>query len=241
MHAGAALRQALGAHVGEQFAPQLGLPALLGIQLDGLAAGLAQPVVPGGPVLQPVGAVHLVLVEQVGQAFGQLVTLAQVVVIGEEATQRREAVACQQRRQQAHQTPGQRALVQQRDAGNRLASQHGPIGLPEEGGGQLHVDGRGDAATAPVLLRILGQRLLEPLGHAAAVYQHHLVLQRAQRIAPHPGHRQVAQRVQAVAMDDHEAGGQVSSHRNLGGTLAVGGHCTTALRPGVSQAAGPPG
>ena len=208
VHAGAALRQALGTHVGEQRAPQFGLPALLLGQRHDLAAGLAQLVAAGGPVLQPVGAVDLVLVEQVGQALGQLVALAQVIVLGEEAAQRSEAVALQQRRQQAHQPPGQRALVEQRHAGNRLAAEHRAVGLPEKGGRQLHVDGRGDAAAAAVLARVLGQRLLEPLRHAVAVHQHHFVFQRAQRIAPHPGHRQFAQRVQAVAVDDHEAGRQ---------------------------------
>ncbi len=77
--------------------------------------GVAQPVAALGPVGQPVGAVHLVLVEQVGQALGQLVALAQVVVgpRGSGAAARRLR-SVQQAGQQAHQPPGQRRLVQRR-------------------------------------------------------------------------------------------------------------------------------
>jgi hypothetical protein len=52
-----------------------------------------------GPVFQPISAVHLILVEQVGQPLRQLVALTQVGVVGEEALQRLEMLLIDQLRQ----------------------------------------------------------------------------------------------------------------------------------------------
>ncbi|MNP23038.1 hypothetical protein D3C76_1157320 [compost metagenome] len=96
VHPGAAAGQPIGADFVDQRPPQLGLPAVIHIQLAHRAAGQAQLVAALAPVLQPVGAINLVLVEQVGQALGQLVALAQVGVVGEEALQGLELLALQQ-------------------------------------------------------------------------------------------------------------------------------------------------
>ncbi len=85
--------------------PQGRLPALGVIQRAGFAAGGDQHVLAASPGLEPVGAVHLVLVEQVGQALGELMVLAQVAVAFEEAAQRGELVTRHQFRQQAQQSP----------------------------------------------------------------------------------------------------------------------------------------
>jgi hypothetical protein len=66
-------------HVGQQRPPQAGLPALL-VGQGGVAIRLDQHVVARRPGGQPVGAIHLVLVEQVGQPLGELEALAQVGV-----------------------------------------------------------------------------------------------------------------------------------------------------------------
>ncbi|MNR17837.1 hypothetical protein D3C85_1345240 [compost metagenome] len=89
----------------------------------------------GGPVLEPVGPIHLILVEQVGKAFGQLVALAQVAVVGEKALQGLEVRFVDDFRQQAHQTPGQWRLVEQRHLGDFFAAQHLAVQLPHETAG----------------------------------------------------------------------------------------------------------
>lgn len=199
VHAGAAGGQRLAADVLEQGAPQRRLPAHRLVQRPRAVARGAQLVAALGPVGQPVGAVHLVLVEQVGQALGQLVALAQVGVVGEEAAQRGERLALQKARQQAHQPPGQRRLVERRLQGNVGAAQERAIAAPEKARRQLDLDRRGDAAAV-----LPGQRQLQPLGDAVALHQHHLVLQRRQRMQPHPLHHQLAQLLQAVAVHHHQ-------------------------------------
>ncbi|MNN82428.1 hypothetical protein D3C81_1993630 [compost metagenome] len=79
------------------------------------------------PVLEPIGAVDLVLVKQVGQPLGELVTLAQVAVVGKEAPQRFEMRSLDQGWQQAHQAPGQRGLVEQGNFRNFVAAQHASV------------------------------------------------------------------------------------------------------------------
>ncbi len=126
----------------------------------------------GSPVFQPVGTVDLVLVEQVGKTFGQLVALAQVGVVGEEALQWLEVRLVDQFRQQAHQAPGQRALVEQGFGRDLVATQDHTIELPHKAAGQLHVDGGGDAAaTLVVAFRVFGQGEFQPLGDAVALHQ----------------------------------------------------------------------
>ncbi|MNR07745.1 hypothetical protein D3C85_1238750 [compost metagenome] len=122
--------------------------------------------------------------------------------------------------EQTHQTPGQRCLVEQGDFGNFVTAQHAAVQLPHEAAWQLHVDGGGDATTTLVIvLRVFGKRQFEPLGDAIALHQGDFVFQRRQGVATHPAHHQAAQVVEAVAVDDHEAGVEVSGigHREVSG------------------------
>jgi hypothetical protein len=102
VHGGAAGLHAGSAHVVQQAAPQLCLPALLLLQRFRIAARTAQLVTAFRPVAQPVGAVDLVLVEQVGDALGQLEAPTLVMVLGEKPLQRGERRLGQQTGQQAH-------------------------------------------------------------------------------------------------------------------------------------------
>ncbi len=159
-----------------------------------------------GPVLQPVSPVNLILVEQIGQAFGQLIALAQISVVGQEALQRFEVRLIDQRRQQAHQAPGQRGLVEQGRLGDLVRTQHHAIQRPHETAGQLDVYGGSDTtATVIFILSIFGQGQLQPLCNAVALHQSNLVFQGRQWISPHPGHNQTAQLIRAVALNHHEA------------------------------------
>lgn len=166
------------------------------------------------PIRQPVGAIDLVLIEQIGQALGQLVALAQVLIISKEAAQRSERLLGQQARQQPHQTPGQRCLVQRRLLRNRILAQHIAVRLPEKSCRQVNVQRRSDATAVT-----LGQRQLEPLGDAVALHQQHLVLQWSQRVAAHPLHGQRTQLFEVVAVNNDKAGGQ----------LRAGGHRLTPV------------
>ncbi len=96
MYPGAAAGQLLGADIFQQRAPQRRLPAHRFVQRPRAVARGAQLVAAFGPVRQPVGAVDLVLIEQIGQALGQLVALAQVGVVGEKAPQWGEGLVLQQ-------------------------------------------------------------------------------------------------------------------------------------------------
>ncbi|MNP18141.1 hypothetical protein D3C76_1106010 [compost metagenome] len=220
VYPGAALRHALLANILQQCSPQLGLPAVAWRQNFALAAGRVDDVLATGPVLEPIGTVDLVLVEQVGQALGELVALAQVTVIGEEAPQWLEMRALDERWQQAHQPPGQGCLVEQRHFGDFATAKHAAVELPHKATGQLHIDCSGDAAAALVIFqRIFSQGQLEPLGDAIALHQGNFVFQRRQRVATHPAHYQATQVVEAVAVDDHEARVEMGGveHRKVSG------------------------
>ena len=69
-----------GSHIVTQDAPECGLPSLVLFQRAVLASGGNQHIVAVGPGIQPVGAVDLVLVEEIRQPLGQLVVLALVTV-----------------------------------------------------------------------------------------------------------------------------------------------------------------
>ncbi|MNP83357.1 hypothetical protein D3C76_1822750 [compost metagenome] len=60
----------------EQGPPQLGLPAVARCQGFAFATGRIEDVLAGSPILEPVGAVDLILVEQVSQALCQLIAFA---------------------------------------------------------------------------------------------------------------------------------------------------------------------
>ncbi len=57
--------------------------------------------------------------------------------------------------------------------------------------------------------RLGRQRATQPLGHAVALNQHHLVVQRHQRVARHPLRQQGQQGLGLVTVQHHEAGCQV--------------------------------
>ena len=196
--------QFLGREVGQHGLPQRGLPGLAFGQGLVRTPGTAQHRAPVSPGLQPVTAVYLVLVEQVGQAFGQLqqaLRLARAQKMGQRGKHRLGHPL----RQQAHEAPDQGCLVQRRHAGHRLAPQHLAIGTPEETRRQLH-PGRG---THAMLLR---QLHLEPLGHAVALHQHHLRFQLRQWVARQPGRHGIRQRVRLVAVQCDEPGLPVRCH-----------------------------
>ncbi len=169
------------------------------------------------PVFEPVGSVHLVLVEQIRQTLSQLITFAQVGVMGQESLQRLEVRLVDQLRQQAHQAPGQRGFIKQGLDRNFVAAKDHAIELPHEAAGQLHVDGGSDAAAAHVVFfRIFRQCQLQPLGNAIALHQRDFVLQGSQRVAPHPADHQAAQLVQAVAVNHHESSAERCCVRHSG-------------------------
>ena len=199
MHPGPAAGQFLLAHIGEQGSPQRRLPAHGLIQRHQPPAQTDDFITPLGPTGQPVGPIHLILIEQIRQPLGQLIAFAIIGIVLQKTAERRKYLIGQQTRQQSHQPPGQRRLVEWRQPGNGVTAQHGAIALPQKTGRQVHLHGRRNAATA-----MLGQRQLQPLGDTVALHQYHLVFQRGQRVAPHPGHRQFPQLLQVVAVHHHQ-------------------------------------
>jgi hypothetical protein len=197
------LRPRGGAFVARQFglqrAPQRRLPLLVIGHRCGSAAGTRQPVVAVFPGLQPVGPVDLVLVEEVGQALRQLQPARAVVTRAQEASHRREHRVGGQLRQQAHQPPGERQLVQRRPRRHRATAQHGAVGAPDEARRQLHAGGGAGTVGG-------GQFHLHPLGHAVAGHQDQLFFQRRQRFAAQPFEDGRAQQFKPVAVQDEQAG-----------------------------------
>lgn len=206
VYPGPALDHAIVAHVGQQRPPQRRLPAILRRQRDRATARGAEHVAPVFPIVQPVGAIDLVLVVQIGEPFGKLMALAHAGVVGQEAAQWQEGLVVQLRRQQAQQPPGQPVAIERRSLRQLVAPQHQPIGPPKKARGKLDVDGGGNAAALPLSARVFRQREFEPLGNAIALHQDGFIFQWRKRRPLHPRHRQSAQVFQAIAVDDHETG-----------------------------------
>ena len=181
-------------HVGAQRPPQRRLPAVF----EGRGAVIAT-----FPGLQPVGAVLLVAIKDIGHLLRQLPGTAAIVVTVQVVRQWRVAqrIGRDTGGQQPQQSPGQRALVEDQLLGHGTAAQHGTIGLPQEGGGQVDVC-RGANADG----RVVGQRLLQPVLHAVALDEELLGHQRRQRVIADLLDDQVAQVFEPVAVDDQETG-----------------------------------
>ena len=185
----------------ERGAPQRGLPALVGRHRSrGAGAGgpgRAKLIAMPAPVLQPVAAVDLVLVEQVRQALRELQPPGRIAR-AQEAGHGLEAGVPGPLRQQPHQPPGQRQLVQRRDGRDFGPAQHRAVGAPDEARRQLHAARRADAVRR-------GQLHLEPFGHAVALDEEGLLLQRRQRVGRQPGEARLGQVLQAVALQHQQA------------------------------------
>ena len=203
VHLGAAGLALLPGHIVLNPAPQHRLPGLAVRQGADLAPGIAQTIPPLGPLVKPIGAVHLVLVVQVSQMAGQLIALAQVVIVGQKALQGGESVIFHYTWQEFQQPPGQALLVIGRFVRGLRFAQNGAVGAPQEAGRQLKIDRRADAAAV-----VGGHGQLEPLGHAVALDEENLVFQRLERVAADPSHRHLPQVFQMVGVNDRQSGPQ---------------------------------
>lgn len=211
VNAGAARRvAALGGNIRQQRPPQGRLPVLVGGKrlTGGGVWRLAQLVGAGLPVQQPVGAVHLVLVEQLGQLARQLVALAPVAIVAQKMLQRGKHRLILQGGQQPQDAPDQCLPVQRRALRHGGIAQHAAVSLPEKLGRQLHAHRCADPGVA-------GQRQLQPLAHALALHQDDFVFQRRQGLAAQPGGQHIAQVFQLVAVPDHQTGVEFASGHGL--------------------------
>ena len=182
---------------GEHAPPQFGLPQLVFAELI-MPSGFAQHVAPGGPVLEPIGAVDLVLVKQIGQSAGQLQQPVGLIA-AQKACHGLEHRVLQAAGQQGHQPPGHGQFVERRIGWHIVRAQHLAVGAPQKARRQLHPRGRAHAALAC-------QFDLDPLGHAVALHQNHFALQRQQRVRAQPARQGVGQHLRAVAVQGNEAG-----------------------------------
>ena len=204
VNAGAARRvAALCGNIRQQRPPQGWLPVLVGGNRPaGRGIGyLAQLVCAGLPVQQPVGTVYLVLVKQLGQLARQLVALAPVAIVAQKMLQWGKHRLILQGGQQAQDAPDQRLPVQRRALRHGSLTQHPAVGAPEKLRWQLHAHRRANPGFS-------GQRQLQPLAHALALHQKHVVFQRGQRLARQPAQQQIAQVFQPVALPHHQAAAQ---------------------------------
>jgi len=114
--------------------PQLRLPLQVGIQRRDLPAPVAQDVVAGKPVREPVRTIDLVLVVEIGEPPGELVALAWVGVIAQIVVQRGEClrVGLQLIGDESIDPPLQTSLFKRRCLGDSTGAEHGATGLPEE-------------------------------------------------------------------------------------------------------------
>ena len=111
--------------------PEHGLPALIGRQGFMGAVGPDQLMAALHPELKPIGAVVLVLIQQIGQTCRQLnptvgFLRAQI------ALHRGKFRRGKQAGQHLHQPPDEGQFVQRRVAGHRTSTQNLPVGAPDE-------------------------------------------------------------------------------------------------------------
>ena len=211
-------------------APQCRLPALVIGDLCDTVTGQGEHIVPGLPGGEPVGAIDLVLIEQVSQALGQLVTLALLIVLAQVARQRLEQRVVQGFGQQLHQVPAQATLVP--GGGGRHLPRafhrldHRAVGLPLKARGQGNVGAEADAVARFALA--LGDGGLEPLGDTVALHQKKGARQRMQRASSQPLQGQITQILHTVALQDDQARG--------GGGIGHGEF--SVLREGVAARGG---
>ena len=187
--------------------PEHGLPALIGRQGFMGAVSPDQLMAALHPELQPVCAVILVLVQQIGQTCSQLnptvgFLRAQI------ALHRGKFRQGQQAGQHLHQPPGEGQFVQRRVARHRTRTQNLPVGAPDEAPRQLHPH-RGAHAGLPRHVH------LEPLGHAIALHQHHFFFQRVERMQTQPVDHSLRQIFGTVAMQRNESGGNGTAQARL--------------------------
>ena len=64
----------LGGNIGLQRPPQHRLPRLTGWNWAHRAVGTNQVIAALRPSGEPIGAIHLILIEQIGEALGELIT-----------------------------------------------------------------------------------------------------------------------------------------------------------------------
>ncbi|EXI73639.1 MAG: hypothetical protein AW07_02325 [Candidatus Accumulibacter sp. SK-11] len=196
-------------HVGQQRTPQRRLPALLGGQWPAAATTVDQQVAAHGPGRQPVRAIHLILIKEVGKALGKLEALALLAVVLEEGVQRCVLGPTADLRQETQQAPEQSLLVEGRYLRHRLVAEQRTIGRPEKARRQRHLERRGNtqaAGRARVAGGVGGKRHLQPLRNAAALHQNGLILERRQWMTLHPGNHQIPQDLRPVAVDDDQTG-----------------------------------
>ena len=117
--------------------------------------------------------------------------------------------------QQLHQPPGHGQLVQRRLAGHRACTQHLAVGAPDKTPRQLHPR----RSAHPGLARHLH---LQPLGHAAALHQHHFFLEGLQRVAAQPGDEGLRQVFRAVTVQNNESGREGMGHGKYPGAVGSG-------------------
>lgn len=181
--------------------PQGRLPELGAIQCRGAPPGIAQHGLARGPALEPVRAMHLVLIVKIGDSAGELVAterVARTQIVGKRCE---HGIGIgREPGEPVHQPPGERGLVERRAFGNGVRAQHRPIQPPLKLARQLQPGGRADA----VLLR---KRHLEPLGRAIALHQTLLGFERSERMALDESRHLIAQVLDAVAVE-HEEGGR---------------------------------
>jgi hypothetical protein len=139
-------------------------------------------------------AVQLVLVVEIGKAFGELQAPVHTA-LPQESGQRLESRALQQPGQELHQTPSHWQLVQHRLRGYRLAPQNLPVGTPQEAAWQFHAGGSADPVAR-------GKLHLEPFRHAVALDEEDLLFQGLERLAANPFEDRFAQQLRTKILHD---------------------------------------
>ena len=143
--------------------PQHGLPALFAIQ--GLT-GIIQRT--GFPLTQPVSSINLILVVQIGQLFGQLVSSTIILPPFQESRERViSLVRFEPFGQLPVQAPGERPFIVGRLRRHLIVPQKGPVNLPHKGQRQLKIDTGRHTQAAP--MGVLCHLKTQPLGRSIAL------------------------------------------------------------------------
>ena len=155
--------------------------------------GLPVVTLAGLPARDPLRAIHQILIEEIGEACGQLVATP-LVGVAQVVVQRPEGRPLEVG-QDGPQVPDGHARLERggrRDVGQQCAER-----LPQERGGQAEPDVRRDAESAREPQR-------QPSRHPAALDDDHLGDQGRRRGIAQPRDQAVGQHLEAIAVDQRE-------------------------------------
>ena len=188
---GKALRGKLGGlrlqHILLKLLPQMCLPNLVE-RHDFALSFVSQYILAIAPIGEPIGAVALVTIKNVGHLLCQLIPLTPMWIVFDVSQQRRNLVRLSKLGQQAPQAPNQSLFVKGHRYWHHRLAQYQTVHAPNKARRQFHLRGCANAHGAVVC-----QGHFKPVLHAIALHQQGFWHQGGQGLAAKQAKREIAQ------------------------------------------------